>query len=357
MAARRMNGVMKFDDAVISAVTGHMNDDHLQDNLIIAKAFGYPEATASIMTGLDAEAGIWQVTDAEGEHELRVNWVTGPIVERAQVRSEAAKLYKAACDKLGISARREEAAAPGAHHGHGGSGEQAQPEAAGGAANGATDAAKPFSQVIRESSWDDHEDSEKSTFMEDIMRGVATKQDYIDLVIQHYFMYVALEDVSTQLNGHPIFDALHPVDLVRLGTLEADLEFLIGADWREKIAPVPATEAYVARIREVGAEQWIPGIVAHHYTRYLGDLSGGQIISRRVSKQHGFTGEGVEFYNFTSLGDLTEFKTAYREGLDRLGASLDEAEQARMIAEIGRAYAFNTAVFVDLSKQKAAASN
>lgn len=338
-----MNGVMKFDDAVISAVTGHMNDDHLDDSLIIARAFGYPEATASTMTGLDAEAGIWQVTDAEGERELRVNWVTGPITERAQIRSEAAKLYKAACDKLGISARREHAAAPGGHHGHGGSDEQA------------TDEAKPFSQVIRESSWDDHEDSEKSTFMEDIMRGIATKQDYIDLVIQHYFMYVALEDVSAQLKGHPIFDALHPVDLVRLGTLEADLEFLVGADWRDKIEPVPATEEYVARIREVGAKQWIPGIIAHHYTRYLGDLSGGQIISRRVSKQHGFTAEGVEFYNFETLGDLNEFKTSYREGLDRLGASLDEAEQARMIAEIGKAYAFNTAVFVDLSKQKAAA--
>lgn len=353
-----MKGVMNFDDAVISAVTGHMNDDHLEDSLLIAKAFGYPEATASVMVSLDAEAGIWRVTDSLGEHELRVNWVTGPITERAQVRSEAAKLYKAACDKLGVSPRREDAQAPNPHHHGGGSnphhhGGGSNPHGAHGAPE-ELDGPKPFSQVIREASWGDHSDSEGAKFMEDIMRGVATKQDYIDLSVQHYFMYVALEEAAEQLSSNPAHEALHPADLARISSLEADLEFLIGADWRESISAVPATEAYVARIHEVGAEGWIPGIIAHHYTRYLGDLSGGQIISRRVSKQHEFTGEGVSFYNFEGLGDLNEFKNSYRSGLDALGESLDEAEQLRMVEEVRKAYAFNTAVFVDLMKQKAA---
>lgn len=345
-----------------------MNGDHPEDNLIIVKAFGFPDATESIMTGLDAEAGVWAVTDAEGEHELRVKWITGPITERAQVRSEAAQLYNAACDKLGIPAREAEAAAPagrhgahgasdGAHHGspHGG-GSNSHAGAAAGSDAAEASGTKPFSQVIRESSWGDHSSSEGASFMEDIMRGVATKQDYIDLAVQHYYMYVALEEVSQQLVTQPEFALLHPVDLRRLTALEEDLEFLVGADWRDKISAVPATEAYAARMREVGAETWLPGVIAHHYTRYLGDLSGGQMISKRVAKQHGFERAGVAFYDFESLGSIDDFKAAYREGLDRLGETLSEEERQRMLAEVGRAYGFNTAVFVDLAKQKAAAA-
>ncbi|TQL43946.1 heme oxygenase [Leucobacter komagatae] len=365
-----MKDVMNFDAAVISAVTSHMNDDHVADSLLIAKAFGFPEATASMMVGLDEHAGMWRVTDAAGEHDLRVEWPTSPITERPQVRRQVVELYKAACAKLGVPAREEHQPAEGGHgaHGHGGAnphgGHGAHPHGAHGghphggnphAAEPEADGHKPFSRVIRESSWSDHSSSEGANFMEDIMRGVATKQDYIDLVAQHFFMYEALEEASQQLAADPAYADLHPAALVRLGTLEVDLEHLLGSNWRDEISPVPASEAYAARIREVAAEGWLPGIVAHHYTRYLGDLSGGQIIAKRVARQHGFDGPGIEFYNFESLGDLKAFKETYREGLDRLGETLSDDDKQRMIEEVREAYSFNTQVFVDLAKQKAAA--
>ncbi|MGO3147519.1 MAG: biliverdin-producing heme oxygenase [Leucobacter sp.] len=344
---------MIFDDAVIAAVTGHMNGDHPEDSLLIAKAFGYPDASASTMVGLDAKAGVWNVTDAAGDHVLRVNWPSGEIAERPEIRREVVKLYQAACKTLGVPARDEhqtEAPNDGGAHPHGAHG--GNPHAA-----SSTDEAgpKPFSQVIRESSWGDHSSSEGANFMETIMRGKGTKQDYIDLSAQHYFMYEALEEVAKQLEADPSYADFHPAALTRLAALEADLEFLLGAQWREQIQPVAATSEYAARIRELGAEEWLPGIVAHHYTRYLGDLSGGQMISRRVSKQHGLESEGVAFYDFEALGDLVEFKNAYRGGLDRLGEALGEADQQRMVAEVRRAYAFNTAVFVDLAAQKVSA--
>lgn len=355
-----MKDVMNFDAAVIAAVTGHMNDDHLDDNLLIAKAFGYPNATASTMTGLDEQAGVWRVTDAAGEHELRVDWPGAPIADRPQVRRQVVELYKAACATLGVPARDEHEPAEAAAHGHAHG--EAHPHAGSSphghnphAAEEAADGPKPFSRVVRESSWSDHSSSEGANFMEDIMRGVASKQDYIDLVAQHFFMYEALEEAATQLASDPAYAGLHPAALVRLGTLEVDLEHLLGANWRDEIRPVPASAAYAARIREVAAEGWLPGIIAHHYTRYLGDLSGGQIIARRVARQHGFDGAGVAFYDFASLGDLKAFKENYRDGLDALGETLDEGEQQRMIEEVRAAYAFNTAVFVDLAELKAAA--
>ncbi|HRQ00540.1 MAG TPA: biliverdin-producing heme oxygenase, partial [Terrimesophilobacter sp.] len=53
----------------------------------------------------------------------------------------------------------------------------------------------PFSQALRERTWNTHNDTEGATFMSDLMRGAGTRDDYIALVAQHYFMYEALERV------------------------------------------------------------------------------------------------------------------------------------------------------------------
>ena len=69
----------------------------------------------------------------------------------------------------------------------------------------------------------------------------------------------------------------------------------------------------------------------------------------------GFDAEGIAFYDFTELGDLDAFKAVYRRVLDEFGATLTETEQQRMLDEVRDAYRFNTAVFVDLGRQRAAA--
>ena len=325
---------------MISGVTGHMNGDHAADNLLIARAFGYPGATASTMVWVTGTAGVWRVTDAGGEHELSVEWPDGPIAERPEIRRSVVALYTAACAKLGVPARGEH--------------EEHDASRAGAQTAHAAEVDRPFSVVIRESSWSDHSDSEGATFMEDIMRGKGSLQDYIDLVAQHYFMYEALEAAADQVASDPRFAGFHTPSLVRLPALEADLAHLIGADWRERIVAVPATIEYAARMREVAAEGWVAGVVAHHYTRYLGDLSGGQYIAKRVAKQHELSSAGVAFYDFSDLGDLSEFKNEYRAALDVLGSRLDDAERARMLDEVRTAYAFNTQVFRDLGQAKLA---
>lgn len=338
-----------------------MNGDHPEDNLLIARAFGRPEATASTMVGLSDAAGQWRVVDPEGEHELAVAWPNAPIAERPEIRREVVALYHAACETLGVPAREEhqpsgEQRSATAHgrHAHDAHGDGA---AGAGADNGAdaSETATPFSRVIRETSWSDHSDSEGATFMEDIMRGRGSKQDYIDLVAQHFFMYEALEAAATQVSGDPAFEGFHVPALVRMPALEEDLAYLIGADWRDQIVATPATAAYAARIREVAADGWVPGVVAHHYTRYLGDLSGGQMIAKLVAKQHDFAAEGIAFYDFSALGSIAGFKNEYRAALDRLGSELDDAERTRMLEEVRTAYGFNSAVFADLGRQKAAA--
>lgn len=216
---------------------------------------------------------------------------------------------------------------------------------------------EPFSKTIREGSWTDHDDSEGADFMANIMRGKATLDDYIQLVVQHYYMYEVLEDVAAKLVDDPVFSDFYDANLLRMEALHKDLQHFYGDDWREKISPVQATTDYAARMREVYNDLGVSGVVAHHYTRYLGDLSGGQMIARRVAMQHGFeNGEGIEFYNFKELGSIDDFKNRYRDALDKLGEQLDETQKAAMLEEVRLAYKFNTDVFIDLHKAKQVAA-
>lgn len=327
---RYSSGVNTFDQTIVDAVIAHMSDDHGEDNLIIARANGAPEATESVMVGLDGTAGIWRVTENGESRELRIAWPGGPITERPEIRREVVMLYRSSCKALGIEPRQEDGKPP------------ARPESA-----------KPFSQIIREGSWSDHDSSEGADFMSNIMRGKGTKDDYIALVAQHYFMYEALEAVVDDVAADATFAPFHDEDLRRLQAIVEDLTELLGDDWRDHISPEPATAEYAARIRQIGEEGWIPGIIAHHYTRYLGDLSGGQMIAKRVQRQHELVdGKGAQFYNFAALGSLTDFKDRYREALDSLGETLDEAERQRVLDEVRRAYHFNTAVFIDMARTK-----
>lgn len=91
-----------FDDSVVSAVLAHMNGDHDEDNLTIARAFGLPGATAARMSGLDESAGTWQVSVGEVQHDLRVPWPGGTISERAEIRREVVAVHTEACRLLGI---------------------------------------------------------------------------------------------------------------------------------------------------------------------------------------------------------------------------------------------------------------
>jgi len=206
----------------------------------------------------------------------------------------------------------------------------------------------PLSAAIRARSQDAHSSSEGASFMSTLLRGERTRDDYISLVAQHYFIYEALEGATERMRNDPVAARFISDRLTRLPALEADLAFLLGDEWRERIEMLPATARYVARINKVGAT-WVGGYVAHHYTRYLGDLSGGIHIGRVVKRQFGFDTNGIGFYIFGDIADPTEFKNVYRDELD--AAPWDDAEKERVVAEVLAAYQFNTEVFEDLVRE------
>ncbi len=210
----------------------------------------------------------------------------------------------------------------------------------------------PFSQSLRERTWSGHGDSEGAGFMSDLMTGKGTREDYIALVAQHFFIYEALEAVAETMAADPVAAPFISAQLTRLPAIRLDLEFLLGERWHQLITPLPTTERYVDRINTVAAT-WAGGFVAHHYTRYLGDLSGGQVIRSLMQRQFGFESNGVGFYLFDQIAQPKRFKETYREQLDAVDWSAEERE--RVIDEVLIAYRFNTGLFEDLSRAKAVA--
>ena len=121
-----------------------------------------------------------------------------------------------------------------------------------------------FSAALRERSSGSHSRSEGAGFMSDLLKGEGSREDYIALVAQHYFIYEALEGAGERMRRDPVASVFLSDKLTRLPALEADLEFLLGAGWRDEIVALPTTQRYVERIRQVGAT-WAGGFVAHHY--------------------------------------------------------------------------------------------
>ena len=207
-----------------------------------------------------------------------------------------------------------------------------------------------FSTVIRTASHEQHVEAETSTFMSDLLGGRLGVDAYARYTEQLWFVYEALETGAERLASDPVAGAFIQAELFRLPALERDLEHLRGADWRAGLTALPATRAYAERVREC-AELWPAGYIAHHYTRYLGDLSGGQIIRDKAERTWGFArrGDGVRFYVFEGIGNPAAFKRGYRELLD--GVPVDDLEKQRVVAECKRAFALNTGVFRALGEE------
>ncbi|MFE5512876.1 heme oxygenase (biliverdin-producing) [Streptomyces sp. NPDC056488] len=208
----------------------------------------------------------------------------------------------------------------------------------------------PFSTLIRTASHEQHTEAETSSFMGDLLGGRLGVDAYARYTEQLWFVYRALEEGAEALREDPVAGPFIQPELFRTAALEQDLAHLRGPDWRDGLAPLPATAAYAERVAEC-ARDWPAGYVAHHYTRYLGDLSGGQIIRDKAERTWGFArkGDGVRFYVFEEIANPAAFKRAYRELLD--GVNADDLEKQRIIDECKRAFDFNGAVFRQLGSE------
>ena len=203
-----------------------------------------------------------------------------------------------------------------------------------------------FSTQLRSATSGAHDTAEHSGFMGALLGGELGLAGAAALTRQLLELYTVLEQASDAQSLDPVAGTFVHPELRRLPSLEADLVVLAGEGWRSTLPVLPATQDYVDRLREV-AFTWPGGFVAHHYTRYMGDLSGGVIIGRHLASAIGRPdGAGTSFYRFEHIAKPKVFKDGYRSCLD--AAPWDDEERLRVVDEVLAAYRHNSTVLSDL---------
>ncbi|WP_236122225.1 biliverdin-producing heme oxygenase [Cellulomonas palmilytica] len=206
---------------------------------------------------------------------------------------------------------------------------------------------QPLSLALREGTREAHGEAEGMAFIEALMGGRLGQDAYTALAVQQLAIYAALEAAGAALRADGADHGLVLDELTRLPAIESDLACLLGADWAEQVELLPETQEYAQRLAACSSDLTL--YAAHAYTRYLGDLSGGQVVKRMVQRHYGVPDEGVSFYDFPEIHKLKPFKDVYRERLDAL--PLDAAQRAATVAEAQVAFRLNQAVFAGLGRR------
>lgn len=206
----------------------------------------------------------------------------------------------------------------------------------------------PLSVALRTETSSAHDDAEGSAFIEQLMGGLACRPAFVALVAQQLVIYRALEEVLWgEYAEHPLVAPVLDHKLDRVAALEQDMRFFAGEDFEDKLASgeihiVDAARDYADRLR---AEHTPESMLAHHYVRYLGDLSGGQVIARMVQRHYGIDSAGLHFYHFEEIPKPKPYKDAYRATLD--GLEVDEATRRRILDAAVDSFELNRRVFAD----------
>lgn len=209
-----------------------------------------------------------------------------------------------------------------------------------------SDETVPFSAQLRSGTTTEHNNAEHSKTMTDLINCELTLEEFVRMQAQHAFVYKALEDAIDSLALDPRVAVFADERLRRSPSMSRDLDTL-GTDL-SSVTPTEATSRYVERIGQM-AREWPPGVIAHHYTRYLGDLSGGQFICRVVERTYDIdASSGTSFFHFTDIDDISAFKNEYRDKLDSI--ELSDHERTRFIEEVMAAYALSTDLFFSLDE-------
>lgn len=200
----------------------------------------------------------------------------------------------------------------------------------------------PLADALHDATMEAHEQAEHATFISRLLGGEGTPDGLVALLSQSLPIYQALEDACRAVGSDPRIAPILDSRLDRTNALVGDLEVHRAAG-RAYDAVLPATEAYVAELRACAGNA--PALIGHHYVRYLGDLSGGQILATLVRRHYGLE-DGLGFYDFTEIAKPKLYKDDYRAALNAL--PLSETDRAGAIDAAIRAFDLNHRVFLDL---------
>ena len=202
-------------------------------------------------------------------------------------------------------------------------------------------------EALRERTKALHTQAERSGIIAEILHGRGTRAGYALLLRNLFPVYGTMEAELLRHHGSSGAGAMFCPELNRAAAIESDLGHLSDA-WQE-LPLLPAARDYAAAIAaaSAGAGQ---RLIAHAYARYLGDLSGGQIIKRLLARSLDLPATALSFYEFPAISDIAAFKASYRAAIEQAG---DDVDDFNGVVEEG-ALAFELNIELSVALQDAA---
>lgn len=190
-----------------------------------------------------------------------------------------------------------------------------------------------------------HSMAENTEFVTGFFKGLADRDSFKSLVTSLFFVYEAMEDSMDNSSDEGVRALDYPA-LRRLPQLKKDMVFFSGSDWEGRIQPSSATQSYVARVREIAKTK--PYLmIAHQYTRYLGDLFGGQMMGGMASRSLNLeNGDGTAFYAFEEIPSTKDFITEWYQSLNNL--DLTDEQKQEIVDEANLVFALNIELLKEL---------
>lgn len=206
-----------------------------------------------------------------------------------------------------------------------------------------------LSEQLKRHTRDCHRRAERAGIIREIVRGTACRAAYALYLRNLQPVYACLERRLAPWRSDPALGALADPALCRSQALTHDLDRIAGRGWQRILPRTAAGEAYERRI----AEAIGPQLVAHAYTRYLGDLNGGRVLQRLLAQSLALPPDCLTFFRFPASTDVDSLQSAVRRAID---GGVAAADIPAVLTEARRAFEFNIALAEDVLPPDSAAS-
>lgn len=201
----------------------------------------------------------------------------------------------------------------------------------------------PFIDRMKEETLEAHDESKDSGFAVTIMSGEWSPLAFVEWQRALFPVYNTLETILKKNRKDPILSIFDHRKLDRSERILHDLS-TYDVDPIADPSPLPCVQDYVACVAATDGST--PRVLAYHYTRYMGDMIGGQVIARSMKEKYGMSEDSLTCYDFSELGDLHHYRKNYKILIELLPWSDQERED--FVDEIKTAYQINAVLFQEL---------
>lgn len=202
--------------------------------------------------------------------------------------------------------------------------------------------ASGLADAMRERTRSLHRRAERSGIVKAILQGGCSRAGYALLLRNLLPVYRALEHGLERHREAPGVRVIAWRAVYRADALAADLDHLCGVGRWQAIPVLDAGALYEHCIRRAADRAGGERLIAHAYTRFLGDLNGGQLLRSLLGRRPGIEPPALSFYAFERIDEPRAFAARYRRAFDEAGREVTDA--AGVLHEAALAFRLNVSL-------------